>query len=184
MRLEAELVRDSVLAASGLLNHKLGGPSVFPPQLPVITTEGAYVAFNWHVSKGEDRYRRSLYTFSKRTTPFAMFAAFDAPSGEACVPRRDVSNTPLQSLTLLNDAMFMEAAEALGKFAASSSGSVTDKIAILFRRCLVRPPQPEELTMLQRFVEEQQARFKDDDKKVWTALARVVINLDETIVKQ
>ena len=184
VRLEAELVRDSVLASSGLLSQKLGGPSVFPPQPPAITTEGAYVAFNWPVSKGEDRYRRSLYTFSKRTTPFAMFAAFDAPSGEACVPRRDVSNTPLQSLTLLNDGMFMEVAEALGKATAASSGSVADKIAILFRRCLVRPPQPEELAILQRFVEEQQARFKDDDKKVWTALARAVINLDETIVKQ
>ena len=184
VRLEAELVRDSVLASAGLLSKKLGGPSVFPPQLPVVTTEGSYVAFDWNVSKGEDRYRRSLYTFSKRTAPFAMFAAFDAPSGEACVPRRDVSNTPLQSLTLLNDGMFMEAAEALGKAAASSDRSVAEKISVVFRRCLVRPPQPEELAMLQRFVEAQQARFKDDDKKVWTALARAVINLDESVVKQ
>ena len=121
VRLEAELIRDSVLSAAGLLSNKLGGPSVFPPQLPSITTEGAYGSLPWKVSKGEDRHRRSLYTFSKRTAPFAMFATFDAPSGEACVPRRDISNTPLQALTLLNDAMLFEAAESLGKSYAAST---------------------------------------------------------------
>src|SRR5205085_3718104 len=100
-RLEAELVRDSVLAASGLLSEKLGGPSVFPPQPAGVSTEGAYGALAWKVSEGADRYRRGLYTFAKRTAPYAMTATFDGPSGEACLARRDRSNTPLQALTLL-----------------------------------------------------------------------------------
>ncbi|HZY86218.1 MAG TPA: PSD1 and planctomycete cytochrome C domain-containing protein, partial [Gemmataceae bacterium] len=102
-RLEAELLRDAALRASGLLSPRLGGPSVFPPQPPGVTTEGAYGALAWKPSAGPDRYRRGLYTFSKRTAPFAAFTTFDAPSGEACVARREASNTPLQALTLLND---------------------------------------------------------------------------------
>ena len=123
LRLEAELVRDAALGASGLLSHKVGGPSVFPPQPAGVTAEGAYGALGWKPSEGPDRYRRGLYTFSKRTAPFAMFTTFDAPSGEACVARREVSNTPLQALTLLNDAVFIECAQALGRLAAAREGS-------------------------------------------------------------
>src|SRR5262249_61718646 len=82
VRLEAELIRDGVLRASGLLSPKLGGPSVYPPQPPSRTTEGAYRQSKWTPSPGDDRYRRSLYTFAKRTTPLAMFSTFDAPTGE------------------------------------------------------------------------------------------------------
>jgi hypothetical protein len=184
VRLEAELVRDSVLAAAGLLSRKIGGPSVYPPQLASITNEGAFVGLPWNISQGEDRYRRSLYTFSRRTAPFAMFATFDAPSGEACIPRRDTSNTPLQALTLMNDAMFMEAAEALGKAYSTASGSAEERALGLFRRCFTRPPQPEELTALVKFVNAQRERFPNDELKVWTALARAMINVDEMIVKQ
>jgi hypothetical protein len=184
VRLEAEVLRDSVLAASGLLSRKLGGPSVYPPQLPSITTEGTYGPLEWKVSQGEDRYRRSLYTFTKRTAPFAMTATFDGPSGEACVPRRDASNTPLQALTLLNDAMFTEAAQALGKAFAAMNGSIEERTASLFRRCLTRTPEPEEVSTLTAFVRAQQNRFPNDETTVWTALARAVINLDEMIVKQ
>ena len=99
------------LQASDLLSDKLGGPSVFPPQPPGITSEGTYGPLAWKVSEGEDRFRaRGLYTFAKRTAPYAMFNTFDGPSGEACVARREVSNTPLQALTLLNDTVFVEAA--------------------------------------------------------------------------
>src|SRR5262249_15914160 len=108
VRLDAELIRDSLLRASGLLSEKVGGPSVFPPQPASATPEGTYGKLSWTPSQGEDRYRRGLYTFSKRTAPFAMFTTFDGPSGEACVARRDVSNTPLQALTLLNDVVFTE----------------------------------------------------------------------------
>jgi hypothetical protein len=199
LRLEAELVRDAALKMSGLLAPKVGGPSVFPPQPPGISSEGAYGALPWTVSPGADRYRRGLYTFSKRTAPFAMFGAFDAPSGEACVARREVSNTPLQALTLLNDSVFVEAAQALGRSAAGAAGSVESRAAELFRRCLVRSPDELELKMLVDFYRAQKERF--DKKEVdaaavagpgegdareraaWTALARALLNLDETITK-
>ncbi len=199
LRLEAELVRDAALKMSGLLATKVGGPSVFPPQPPGISSEGAYGALPWTVSPGEDRYRRGLYTFSKRTAPFAMFSAFDAPSGEACVARRELSNTPLQALTLLNDSAFVEAAQALGRSIAAMQGGVEAGADALFRRCLVRPPSAQELRMLVDFYEAQKARFtcKELDaaavagpgegdaceRAAWTAVARVVLNLDETITK-
>jgi hypothetical protein len=97
VRLEAEMVRDVALRVSSLLSEKIGGPSVFPPQPPGITSEGAYGPLTWTVSPGEDRYRRGLYTFAKRTAPYAMFATFNGPSGEACIARREISNTPLQA---------------------------------------------------------------------------------------
>jgi hypothetical protein len=199
-RLDAELVRDAALARSGLLTTKIGGPSVFPPQPANITTEGAYGQLTWNVSEGPDRYRRSLYTFAKRTAPYAMFNTFDAPSGEACVARRDRSNTPLQSLTLLNDETFLDAARALGRLIATSTGSTDDLARTLFYRCLDRPPTPEELQQLLDFYENQRQRFASGDlppnkilgtdesshpveQAAWTAAARVLLNLDEAIVK-
>jgi hypothetical protein len=198
--LEAELIRDAALQSCGLLTAKLGGPSVFPPQPPGITSEGAYGALAWNVSRGEDRYRRSLYTFMKRTTPFAMFATFDAPSGESCVARREVSNTPLQALTLLNDAMFLEAAQALGAAAADRPGTNDDKAAWIFRRVLTRPPQVQERKLLLDFLASQHARLLakeldaskisgpgDGDplqRAAWTLVARALLNLDEAITRE
>ena len=117
------MVRDLALKASGLLSEKIGGPSVYPPQPPGVSSEGAYGALKWTASAGEDRYRRGLYTFSKRTAPFAAFTTFDAPTGEVCVARREVSNTALQALTLLNDAAFIEAAQKLGRETAADEKS-------------------------------------------------------------
>ena len=199
-RLDAELIRDAALEASGLLSEKIGGPSVFPPQPPGVTTEGAYGPLTWTVSEGADRYRRGLYTFAKRTAPFAMFNAFDAPSGETCLARRDRSNTPLQSLTLLNDEMFLDLARALGRQAAAMDGSDEDRARRLFRRCLTRPPAAEELRQLVAFYEKQRARFKSGELKAgevlgakeekcapepaaWAMVARVLLNLDEAITK-
>src|SRR4029450_12577770 len=113
-RLEAEVVRDSALSEAGLLSLKMGGPPGEPPQ-PDGVSEVAYGSPKWDASTGDDRYRRSIYTFVKRTAPFALYNTFDAPTGEACIVRRDVSNTPLQALTLLNDVVFIESAQALGK---------------------------------------------------------------------
>ncbi len=199
VRLEAEQLRDSVLRYSGLLSEKIGGPSVFPPQPPGVTTEGAYGQLQWKVSEGPDRYRRGLYTFSKRTAPFAMFTTFDAPSGEVCVARREVSNTPLQALTLLNDPAFTEAAQALGKTMAARKGSVAERVDYLFRRCLTRPPNSEETAQLVKFFETQKNRCERkeldaakiagagagdvNERAAWTALARILFNLDEAIVK-
>ena len=199
VRLDAELVRDSALSASGLLSPKRGGPSVFPPQPPSVTTEGAYGVLAWTVSVGEDRYRRGLYTFAKRTAPYALFQTFDAPSGEATCPRREVSDTPLQALALLNDTVFMEAAQALGKRMAMENSLLETRIARLFRRVVTRPPDWDELAALTAFYAQQNARFASGElsakalcgsdsasaeQAAWTALARAVLNLDEAIVKR
>ncbi len=113
-RLDAELVRDALLSASGLLMRQVGGPSVYPPQSGSVTAM-AWGNSGWNVSAGGDRYRRSLYTFSKRTAPFAAFTTFDGPTGETCIARRDRSTTPLQALTLMNDEMYMEFAAGLAE---------------------------------------------------------------------
>ena len=197
-RLEAEIVRDSALRASGLLAEKIGGPSVRPPQ-PAGVTEVAYGSQKWTPSSGPDRYRRSLYTFAKRTTPFALYGTFDAPTGETCIVRRDVSNTPLQALTLLNDVVFVEAAQALGKTLAAQSGSAEDRIRDGFRRILTRLPTDDETAALAKFLETQRTRFAANpasahalapegpgdaaDRAAWTALARAIFNLDEAVTR-
>lgn len=202
-RLDAELVRDSLLSISGVLSKKVGGPSVFPPQPPGIT-EGAYGRLTWTVSQGEDRFRRGLYTFNKRTAPYAMFTTFDGPSGELCVARRERSNTPLQALMLLNDEVVIEASRALATVAVNLSASdTTSRARELYRRCIIRPPEPEEIQAIVAFFERQTKRFQSgelnaaetigekgitDDKNAvelaaWTTVARVLLNLDETITK-
>ncbi|HEX6984520.1 MAG TPA: DUF1553 domain-containing protein [Planctomycetaceae bacterium] len=198
LRLEAEQIRDAALASAGLLAPKLGGPPVRPPQ-PEGVTEAAYGSPKWNASTGEDRYRRSLYTFLKRTAPFAMYSVFDAPSGEACTAKRDVSNTALQSLTLLNDEMFLEAARALGRDLASREGTDADRAADAFRRVLTRPPDADETARLVAFVVAQRSRFASGEldpallagpgdgdaaeRAVWTALARALLSLDEAITR-
>jgi hypothetical protein len=198
-RLEAEIIRDAALASAALLSHKQGGPSVFPPQPASVTTEGAYGALGWTISPGEDRYRRSVYTFTKRTTPFAMLNTFDAPSGEACIARREVSNSPLQALVTLNDEGFMEAAQALGNQIAAFEGDDAVKATALFRRILTRPPTDSEQKTLLAFITAQRARIvakeldpaaiagpgeHAPDRALWTLLARALLNLDETVSQQ
>ena len=197
VRLEAEIIRDTALASSGTLSPKMFGAPVRPAQ-PNGVTEVAYGSPGWDVSAGEDRYRRSLYTFQKRTAPFAMFSTFDAPSGEACVARRDVSNTPLQSLTLLNDIAFVEAAQQLGALTAAQPGDDAKKATFIFRRALTRPPTASERDKLISFAQTQRERLRhgelkakdlidaasaDGEPAVWTLVARAVLNLDETITK-
>jgi hypothetical protein len=199
-RVEGELIRDIALKIGGLLTPRIGGPSVFPPQPPGVTSEGTYGPLAWKVSEGADRYRRGLYTFSKRTAPYAMFNTFDVPSGEACVARREVSNTPLQALTLLDDPVFTEVAQALGKEMALHTASVEERVTELFRRCVTRPPTPEELAPLVEFYRIQKERCarkeldaakiagpgKENvvDRAAWTVVARALLNLDETITKE
>ncbi|MBA3699567.1 MAG: DUF1553 domain-containing protein [Planctomycetes bacterium] len=199
-RVDAEVIRDSLLTVSGLLSHKVGGPSVFPPQPASVTNEGAYGRLDWKISDGEDRYRRGLYTFMKRTAPYAMSAAFDAPSGEACVALREVSNSPLQALMMLNDTVVLECAQALGKQIATLPGDDAVRIAASVRSCLARIPGESELKRLTTFVVKQRARFtaKDLDpaplagagdgdvieRAVWTALARALMNTDEFVSKE
>jgi hypothetical protein len=192
------MIRDAVLRSAGLLSSKMKGPGVYPPQ-PAGVTEVAYGSPAWTPSEGEDRYRRSLYTFVKRTAPFAAYQVFDAPSGESCTARRDVSNTPLQGLTLMNDVMFTDAAQTLGRTISKRDDDDETRCRHLFRRVLTRWPDAEETDRLLEFVETQRTRFAagqlnaqavaggDDadiiERATWTSLARVLFNLDEAITR-
>ena len=198
-RLTGEMMRDASLKASGLLSEKMHGPGVRPPQ-PASVTALAYGATKWKASAGEDRYRRSIYTFSKRTAAFAAYTVFDGPTGENCLSRRNRSNTPLQALTILNDEMFLEFARGLASRTSEEQfDTVNKRIAYLFRSVLTRPPTQEELNSLKQFHDQQLDRLKRDELKAveitshsdgsnelaaLTMLARVVMNLDEAVTKQ
>ena len=199
VRLEAEVIRDSLLKAAGLLSEKMYGPGVRPPQ-PAGVTEVAYGAPKWPVSGGEDRHRRSVYIYQKRTAPFAMTTTFDGPTGEVCVPRREVSNSALQALTLLNDPMFVEIAQALGQAVLAAGSDDATRLRELGRRVLSRDFDGEEQAALMAYVAEQRrrlaageidaARIAGDDsldaaeRAAWMLVARAVMNLDETIMKR
>src|SRR6185436_618284 len=149
-RMEAEMIRDAMLAASGLLSDKIGGPSVFPLQAD---TSGV-IAINkvdtaWAPSPGGDRYRRGLYTHWRRTAPFAAFAIFDAPSRENCTVRRPRTNTPLQALAALNDPAFFDAARGLAlRVMKDVPEDPRARIEAAFRRCTSRRPLPAEVDLL------------------------------------
>jgi hypothetical protein len=210
-RVEAEIVRDIALAASGLLNPKIGGPSVFPPAPDFLFLPPAsYGPKPWDESKNEDRYRRALYTFRYRSTPYPALQVFDAPNGDFSCVRRAKSNTPLQALTTLNEILFLEAARGLAQLTAKEGGA-TDaaRLEFAFRRALARRPTPMESAELLGLLDRQRARFsagesnpwnlatsdpdkpfalpkgvRMDDLAAWTAVARVLLNLDETITKE
>jgi len=197
-RLDGEIVRDSLLHASGLLTTKMGGPGVYPPQTASVTAL-AYGGMKWQASVGADRYRRSIYTFSKRTAPFAAYAVYDAPSGENCVVRRNRGNTPLQSLTLLNDPMYTEMARALAALAVNSQTSDTQRATFIFRRLMIRQPGAAELKAIISYYHQQLTRLKNGALKpgqvaadkgataelaAWVLVARSLMNLDETITRE
>jgi hypothetical protein len=177
-RMDAERIRDAMLSAAGLLSRQIGGPSVYPPQ-PATVSQMAYGSPRWNTSQGADRYRKSLYTFSKRTAPFAAFVSFDGPTGELCIARRDRSTTPLQALTLLNDAMYLEMAAALAEAAIRDVGAdaAPEQIAErIFRRLLDRRPAAEELAGILAFYQRQSTQ-----NKPWSLVARALMNTDEAI---
>jgi len=197
-RLDAELVRDVALHAAGLLSEKIGGPSVYPPQSASVS-EASIVNYGWPVSGGEDRYRRGLYTFVKRTAPYAMFNLFDTPSGETCISRRERSNSSLQALTLLNDEVFIETARALALQAVDLSPP--DATIHIYRRLLTVPPSPETLARIIAFYDVQLQRLASselDSKQIapnaspdkqqtaaaWTLVARALQNLDAVVTKE
>ncbi|HVH70443.1 MAG TPA: DUF1553 domain-containing protein, partial [Candidatus Dormibacteraeota bacterium] len=202
-RAEAETVRDIALAASGLLSPKIGGPSVFPYQ-PEGIWDRPYSDDKWVMSEGEDRYRRGIYTFIRRTAPYPTLTAFDAPSREFCTIRRVRTNTPLQALTTLNDPAFFEAARALAKKMMLEGGvDATARAIYGFRRCVSRRPTASELDRLLAFYQQQQGHFASDpkaavevikdyanpswnvaDQAAWALVANVLLNMDETITKE
>jgi mono/diheme cytochrome c family protein len=207
LRVEAETVRDIALAASGLLNPELGGPPVYPPIPDGVLTLGYGRPMDWPTSTGEDRYRRAIYTFVKRSIPYPSLLVFDAPNADFSCTRRIRSNTPLQALTTLNDKMFMETAQGLA-LRVYKEGGATDrsKMIYAFRLCTGRHPDQFELQELLALLRKQRPNFRSntstavyvaaadlsdipkgvDLEKVapWTMVARVLLNLDETITKE
>jgi hypothetical protein len=203
LRLEAEGIRDAALAASGLLSAKVGGPSVFPPQpggLELFTQNKK----DWKASEGEDRYRRGLYTFHWRSSPYPLFAALDAPNGNTACTRRGRSNTPVAALMLANDASLFELAQGLAaRVLRDVSGSDADRLRCAFRRCLGRQPTARESGRLLSYLEAQRRSFAaapmeatavapaggaagagTAEGAAWTAVARVLMNLDEFITRE
>ena len=202
VRLEAELVRDQALAVAGLLSHKIGGPSVMPPQPDGIWNR-PYSGEKWETGKGDDRYRRGLYTYWRRTAPYPSFMSFDAPTREVCVVRRPRTNTPLQALTVLNDPVYIEAAQALAKqMLAEPSATDAARAEFGFRICLARQPSEPESDRLVALFRDELVHFRKDEAAAkamiggkppenvdpaelaaWTVVANVLMNLDEFLTR-
>jgi hypothetical protein len=172
-RLAAEQIRDGALAASGLLVSRVGGPSVYPYQPPGLWEELATRNATTYVQgRGEDLYRRSLYTVWKRTTPPPAAVSFDAADRLFCTVRRQRTSTPLQALVLMNDPQYLEAARMLAERMMSEGGAApADRVTHGFRLATSRRPSPEELTLLTDLFEEQRARFTTDRRAASSLLA-------------
>jgi hypothetical protein len=205
-RLEAEMVRDQSLALSGLLSRKIGGPSVYPPQ-----PEGLWqAAFNgqrtWPTSQGEDRHRRGLYTFWRRTIPYPSMATFDAPSRETCTVRRVRTNTPLQAFVTMNDPVYVECSQALARRILTEGGPTQEERArFALKLVLAHPPREDQvkevLALHQSELEHYRSKIEDAKKlatdplgplpagieateaAAWTVVANVLLNLDGVLTK-
>ncbi|HEX7447138.1 MAG TPA: PSD1 and planctomycete cytochrome C domain-containing protein [Pirellulales bacterium] len=208
-RVEAEIVRDVALAASGLLNARLGGPSVYPPAPEFLfqppTSYGPKV---WRQETGDDRYRRAIYTFRYRSVPYPALQTFDAPNGDFSCVRRARSNTPLQALVTLNEPLSIECAQALAWRTLKEGGTEdASRLRYAFRRCLAREPadaeQQELLGLLARTIKHVSEGWTDANTvagggssrplppgvnptqlAAWTIVSRVLLNLDEVITKE
>ena len=210
-RLTGEIVRDVALAVSGLLNREVGGPPVYPPAPDFLFLPPAsYGPKTWSTESGANRYRRALYTFRFRSVPYPMLQNFDTPRGDAACVRRVRSNTPIQALTTLNEDLFVECSRALAMQTVSLAGDDRDRVRQAFRQCTARTPAEHELEILLRFLRTQRERFTAEpeqnshqlatgssegklqlpanitaaDVAAWTAVSRVLLNLDEVVTKE
>jgi hypothetical protein len=206
-RLEAEMVRDQALALAGLLSRKVGGPSVYPPQPAGLWRAAFNGERTWATSTGEDRYRRGLYTFWRRTVPYPSMATFDAPSREICTIRRTPTNTPLQAFVTLNDPVYVEAAQALARRIVREGGSTpAERAAFGLRLCLCRPPHDEQIRELVALYETELGRYQVDvaaaqfvatdplgplpndmdasELAAWTVVGNVLLNMDGVMSKR
>lgn len=183
-RLPAEAIRDSLLAVSGLLSPEMGGPPVYPPQPEGLWKEISGVGDPvYPTSQAADRHRRGIYTILRRGAPYPSFTTFDAPPRATCTAMRARTNSPLQALTLLNDPAYLEAAAALAQRVMDlAAASDEDRLVNAFRRCVTRRPSETELQALDHLLQEFRATSKDE-AAAWVSLARVLLNLDETITK-
>jgi hypothetical protein len=205
-RLDAELVRDNALAVSGLLVRRIGGPSTKPYQPPGYWAYLNFPTRTYVKDTGENQYRRGLYTYWQRTFPHPSLVAFDAPSREECTVDRPRSNTPQQALVLLNDPSYVEAARALAERLLRSGSAAEQRIQQAYRQVLQRPARPEEVKVLTALFEQHLRQYQADKKAAdellhigdrpaptnlaapelaaWTSVARVVLNLHETITRE
>ena len=201
-RVEAEIVRDMAVSASGLLSEKIGGPGVYLPQ-PDGIYDFTQNKKDWPIASGPDRYRRTMYTMFYRSAPYPLLSTFDAPDFSTVCTRRARSNTPLQSLTVANDQVFTELAEGLARRVLLDTSRTTDeaRCRVAFRHCLTREPAPVELYVLQNFLSRELSRFQsspEDAKKfvtrrdrdpaaevlaAWTSTARALFNTDEFLMR-
>lgn len=181
-RPDAEVVRDIQLAASGLLSREVGGESVFPPIPKFLFNPPVSYGYKiWNEdAAAEKRYRRAMYTFRFRTVPPPFLAAFDAPTGEVSCVRRPQSTTPLQALATLNEPLSIEAAKALGTQIKEADDDLSTSLAEAFRKCTSRLPETDELQVLTELFEQEQ---RAGDVDPYVSIARVLLNLDETITK-
>ncbi|MEO1996279.1 MAG: DUF1553 domain-containing protein, partial [Planctomycetaceae bacterium] len=207
-RLNAETIRDQALASSGLLVQRLGGPSVKPYQPPGLWHELMSASRKYEVGSGADLYRRSMYTFVRRTVPHPAMTIIDAPNRETCAMRRPRTNTPTQALVLLNDPQLVEAARSLAESALALSGQDGDSAVLsrMTRRLLARPARKRELEILNASLRHYRDRYLRDQKSAqqlveigasqpaanlavselaaWTAVANLILNLDETLTRE
>jgi hypothetical protein len=188
-RLTAEMIRDQALAVSGLLSPKMYGPPVMPPQ-PEGLWQSAYSGETWNTSTGEDRYRRAVYTYCKRTSGYPAYMAFDAPTRDVCVVDRVDTNTPLQALVTLNDEAFVELAVAFGRrMRECDAAKPQDKIAWGYRMATSRHPSAEKQSVLLALWEQacQAATNNDgaaeDPSDPYAVVASAILNLDEALTK-
>ncbi len=194
-RLTAEQVRDQTLAVSGLLSEKMYGPSVMPPQ-PEGVWQVVYSGRSWETSIGEDKYRRALYTYWRRTSPYPSMIAFDGPSREFCVTRRINTNTPLQALVTLNDPVYVEAAQALARQMQQSASGVSEQLQFGYERAIIRDADQSKLDQLETLYQEAQQYYRENPEEITkmagnddadlaalTVVANVILNLDEFVTK-
>ena len=197
-------MRDNALAISGLLKREIGGPSVFPYQ-PEGVWANPYSGDRWLVATDGHQYRRSLYTFWRRTAPYAAFMAFDAPSREVVCERRPRTNTPLQALATLNDKGFVDCSAALARRMLTEAPNERTRATFGFRCCVSRPPTDAELNQVLLLYRASVDKYRKDpaaakvlasagefalptgadaaEVAAWTVVANVLLNLDETITK-
>jgi hypothetical protein len=200
------MVRDQALAFSGLLSRKTHGPSVYPYQPPGLWQAAFNGQRTWTTSEGEDRYRRGLYTFWRRTIPYPSMAAFDAPSRETCSIRRIRTNTPLQAFVTLNDPVYVEAAQALARRIAKEGGATDeDRLRFAIKLCTSRPATDgqlkhlldlyrSELDYYRQHADEAKSLATDplgplpegmkaDELAAWTVISNVLLNLDGVLTR-
>jgi hypothetical protein len=200
------MVRDQALALSGLLSRKIGGPSVYPPQPPGLWQAAFNGQRTWPTSTGEDRYRRGLYTFWRRTIPYPSMTTFDAPSREICSVKRVRTNTPLQAFVTLNDPVYVEAAQALARRIMKEGGTtLEERVRYGLKLCLSRPATEAQVKPLLELFQNEWERFRNDataakamateplgplpqgldtaEAAAWSVIANVLLNLDGVLTK-